>query len=264
MSNQQGTEIVMKSRVGKEFKKMNHLITQLRRFFKIAEEIGFTNLHADGELYSDELTFEEISGFIRVEKDSNPENEKKIQYHIYDLYINQTMDYEERKQILEGIFSRGKFTHLKKVETISCAAKAQIKQIHAEYVARGYEGIMLRNKKGPYLLKNRSNDLQKYKEFEDAEFEIVGYKEANGEDRGTIIWECYYTKPDGTKEIFAVRPRGTREMRRDLFEQAEENFDELFKGKPLTVRYQELGPEGCPRFPVGIDVRIDIWFIYLN
>jgi len=258
MSNQQGTEIVMKSRVGKEFKKMNHLITQLRRFFKIAEEIGFTNLHADGELYSDELTFEEISGFIRVEKDSNPENEKKIQYHIYDLYINQTMDYEERKQILEGIFSRGKFTHLKKVETISCAAKAQIKQIHAEYVARGYEGIMLRNKKGPYLLKNRSNDLQKYKEFEDAEFEIVGYKEANGEDRGTIIWECYYTKPDGTKEIFAVRPRGTREMRRDLFEQAEENFDELFKGKPLTVRYQELGPEGCPRFPVGIDVRIDI------
>jgi len=258
MSNQQGTEIVMKSRVGKEFKKMNHLITQLRRFFKIAEEIGFTNLHADGELYSDELPFEEISGFIRVEKDSNPENEKKIQYHIYDLYINQTMDYEERKQILEGIFSRGKFTHLKKVETISCAAKAQIKQIHAEYVARGYEGVMLRNKKGPYLLKNRSNDLQKYKEFEDAEFEIVGYKEANGEDRGTIIWECYYTKPDGTKEIFAVRPRGTREMRRDWFEQAEENFDELFKGKPLTVRYQELGPEGCPRFPVGIDVRIDI------
>lgn len=258
MSHIQGGEVIMKSRVGKEFKKMPHLITQLSRLFKITSELGYPNLYVDGELYSDELPFEEISGFIRVEKNSNPENEKKIQYHLYDLYIDPSMHFEERKNILDAIFSKGKFTHLKKVETMVCPLKSNIKEIHSHYVERGYEGIMLRNFKGPYLLKNRSNDLQKYKEFEDAEFEITGYKEANGEDRGTIIWECVYIKKDGSKETFAVRPRGSREMRRDWFEQAEENFDELFKGKQLTVRYQELGPDGCPRFPVGIDVRQDI------
>ena len=257
MSNLSNGEIIMKSRVGKEFKQMPHLVTQLKKLFKIAEELSITNLYVDGELYSDELPFEEISGFIRVEK-SDPENERKIQYHLYDLYIDNDMNYENRKSILDSIFSKGKFTHLKNVETIICENKTQIKPLHAHYVEKGYEGIMLRNKNGPYLLKNRSNDLQKYKEFEDAEFEIIGFKEANGEDRGTIIWECLYNKPDGTKEIFAVRPRGNRDLRREWFLQAQKNFDKIFKGKQLTVRYQELGPEGCPRFPVGIDVRLDV------
>ena len=257
MSNLSNGEIIMKSRVGKEFKQMPHLVAQLKKLFKIAEELSITNLYVDGELYSDELPFEEISGFIRVEK-SEPENERKIQYHLYDLYIDNDMNYENRKSILDSIFSKGKFTHLKNVETIICENKTQIKPLHAHYVEKGYEGIMLRNKNGPYLLKNRSNDLQKYKEFEDAEFEIIGFKEANGEDRGTIIWECLYNKPDGTKEIFAVRPRGNRDLRREWFLQAQKNFDKIFKGKQLTVRYQELGPEGCPRFPVGIDVRLDV------
>jgi len=257
MSNLSNGEIIMKSRVGKEFKQMPHLVAQLKKLFKIAEELSITNLYVDGELYSDELPFEEISGFIRVEK-SDPENERKIQYHLYDLYIDNDMNYETRKSILDSIFSKGKFTHLKNVETIICENKTQIKPLHAHYVEKGYEGIMLRNKNGPYLLKNRSNDLQKYKEFEDAEFEIIGFKEANGEDRGTIIWECLYNKPDGTKEIFAVRPRGNRDLRREWFLQAQKNFDKNFKGKQLTVRYQELGPEGCPRFPVGIDVRLDV------
>jgi len=258
MSHISNGQVIMKSRVGKEFKKMPHLTTQLGRLFKIAEEMGIPNLYVDGELYSDTLPFEEISGFIRVEKKSDPENEKKIQYHIYDLYVNPTFDYDERKNIIDGLFDRGKFTHLKKVETVICNLKTDIRKMHADFVSKGYEGIMLRNKKGPYILKNRSNDLQKYKEFEDAEFQIVGYKEANGEDRGTIIWECLYTKPDNSKEIFAVRPRGSRELRREWFEQAEEDFDKNFKNKFLTVRYQELGPEGCPRFPIGICVRQDI------
>lgn len=257
MSHLYNGEIFMKSRVGKEFKKMPHITTQLNRFLTIANEIGYPNLYVDGELYSDELPFEEISGLIRKEKDTDAAKERKIQYHIYDLYINQEIDYEIRKQILEEIFARGKFTHLKNVETVICINKSEIKKLHAQFVETGYEGIMLRNKKGPYLLQKRSNDLQKYKEFEDAEFEIVGYKEANGEDRGTIIWECSYTKPDGKKEVFAVRPRGSRDIRREWFIHAESDFDNHFKGRPLTVRYQELGPDGCPRFPVGIDVRFD-------
>ena len=64
MSNLKNGEIIMKSRVGKEFKKMPHLITQLGRLFKIATDLGYPDLYVDGELYSDEIPFEEISGLV--------------------------------------------------------------------------------------------------------------------------------------------------------------------------------------------------------
>ena len=49
---------------------------------------------------------------------------------------------------------------------------------------------------------------------------------------------------------FTVRPRGTMESRRKLFETGKK-----YVGKMLTVIYQELTEEGKPRFPVGKDIR---------
>ena len=251
--------LVFKSRVGKEFKRMEHLVTSVKRFY---EELGkkgvdVSGIYLDGELYSDELPFEEISGIIRVEKTKDKGKERKIKYHMYDLYDanRPDMGYEERNAILNCV--RINWEHIGVVMTEVCERKTDVRSYHNRYVEMGYEGLMLRNKTGKYLLKSRSVDLQKYKEFEDSEFTIVGYKEAQGEDRGTIIWECEYEKLDGSKDTFTVRPRGSREHRAMWFCMAEENFGQ-FEGKKLTVRYQELGVDGCPRFPVGIDIRMDI------
>ena len=117
--------------------------------------------------------------------------------------------------------------------------------MHNTWVADAYEGLMLRNKQGPYE-HSRSRHLQKYKEFEDDEFEIVGFKEGVGNDKGTIVFKCV------TKEgiSFDCRPRGTVEYRKELFEDGENLI-----GKPLTVRYQGYGSQGAPRFGVGISIR---------
>jgi DNA ligase-1 len=40
----------------------------------------------------------------------------------------------------------------------------------------GYEGIMVRNPNSPYEISKRSSYLQKYKEFDDDEFEIIGFQ----------------------------------------------------------------------------------------
>jgi DNA ligase-1 len=104
---------------------------------------------------------------------------------------------------------------------------------------------MLRNKNGPYV-NNRSHDLQKYKEFEEDEFVIVGFKEANGRDSGTVIWNCA-TK---TGDTFDCRPIGSIEHRRELFQNAESNI-----GKMLTIKYQELSEKGIPRFLSGKSIR---------
>ena len=97
-----------------------------------------------------------------------------------------------------------------------------------------------------YRCNYRSHDLQKYKEFLEDEFLIVGFTQGDGRDKGTIIWICV------TKEgkEFSVRPRGTMEHRRKLFQTGEK-----YVGKKLTIIYQELTEEGKPRFPVGKDVR---------
>ena len=61
-----------------------------------------------------------------------------------------------------------------------------------------------------------------------------------------VVWECQ--TPDG--QTFRVRPRGTQEARRELFENGGD-----YVGQQLTVRYQELTDDGVPRFPVGIAIR---------
>jgi len=239
------------SRVGKMFKDFVHLSNELKVFLEGVKREKYNDIFLDGELYSNEIPFEEISGMIR--KEEYTEKDRFIEYHIYDLYTKENLPFEKRNEILQKIFSQNNFTYLKNVPTFHCQNISKMKEYHGEFVEQGFEGIILRNKDGFYKPKNRSYDLQKYKEFLDDEFKIVGCKEANGEDKGTIIWICEYQNKDGKKEQFSVRPKGCREIRKKYFDEFSK-----YNGKWLKVKYQELSETGCPRFPVGLEVRFDI------
>jgi DNA ligase-1 len=200
----------------------------------------------DGELYSTELSFQEIVGLVKKETLSAEDTTKmlKIQFHCYDLISD--APYEDRMSRLEALFSRFKFKHIRLVETQVCSSREGIKPLHDRYVSEGFEGIMLRNGDGKYRIGVRSSDLQKYKEFCDDEYKVTGFRDGEGAEKGCVIWVC--NTPKGQE--FACRPRGTREDRMDLFRRGAE-----FIGKNLTVRYQELTTDGIPRFPVGIVFR---------
>ena len=212
----------------------------------IKEEINKLppNMILDGELYSDTLTFQEIVGLVKREtlKAGDQEKQLQIQFHVYDL-INDA-PYVQRYANLQLLFRRYKFKHLVLVKTENCESEEKMKEMHAQYVAEGYEGIMLRNKEGVYS-NARSIHLQKYKEFFDTEVEIVGFKDGEGAEENCIIWECLYKG-----KTFSCRPRGTREERMELFQNGAS-----YIGKMLTVRYQEKTDDGLLRFPVGIAVR---------
>ena len=199
----------------------------------------------DGELYSDDLTFQEIVGLVK--KDTLREGDDlkmaKIYLCVYDTIRDGTN--AERNTWLKNLFTTT-FTGLRLLPTAECASLEDVKTLHASYVAEGYEGLILRNKSGLYNVGFRSADLQKYKEFEDAEYPVIGFKEGDGLEKGCVIWMCR-TK-DGKE--FAVRPRGTREDRCAAF-----LTGATMIGQPLTVRYQELTTDGIPRFPVGIAFR---------
>jgi|LauGreDrversion4_2_1035121.scaffolds.fasta_scaffold02916_1 ATP-dependent DNA ligase len=225
------------SRNRKPYPHLDHIRTELDRLPP--------QFVLDGELYSTELTFQEIVGLVKAKtlKAGDLEKQKKIQLHVYDLICPLT--YDERRANLSILFRRCTFKHIVLVKTERCEDHKQMLEKHADYISQGYEGIMLRNQDGPYK-GSRSADLQKYKEFLDKEYKIVGYQEGQGLEQGCVIWTCRTEL--GT--TFACRPRGTREDRQRLFEEGDQ-----YIGKWLTVRYQEETDDGLPRFPVGISFR---------
>jgi ATP-dependent DNA ligase len=247
------------SRTGSYFDTMEHVKASLAPIFTKYPTIVF-----DGELYTTEIPFEELAGLIKKKKltPNDKERLRAIQYHIYDI-VDETKPFEERHAMIRKIFAQNAASRMASphahatasdhmpqficlVPTTEAKTPAEFRAQFGEFIEAGYEGIMLRNKKGMYRCNYRSHDLQKYKEFLEDEFPIVGFTQGDGRDKGTIIWICV------TKEgkEFSVRPRGSMEHRRKLFETGEK-----YVGKKLTIIYQELTEEGKPRFPVGKDVR---------
>lgn len=244
-----GEDIIILSRTGKEYPHLGHIKKEIKSSGILLNE----NVVLDGELYTTELTFEEITGTCRKVAVNKEYHKKmvKIQFWVFDIYILNEPDlsFHQRLDLLKHIFENP-LHKLIFVETIQIEKKEHIKECHGKYIEQGFEGIIIRNVEGPYKLQLRSKDLQKYKEFQDSEYTIVGFTEGTGLAEGTVIWECEYTNSSGDTNTFKVRPKGSKEEREFWFENGDE-----YIGKKLTVRYQELTDFGCPRFPVGISIR---------
>jgi ATP-dependent DNA ligase len=230
------------SRTRKAYPHLEHIQAVIRSLPK--------GLVLDGELYTNEYNFQEIVGTVKKKTLTAADAVKHghIQLHVYDI-VMEGMGFEDRFKTLVQVFDRFKDrigTVLQLCKTEVAANEAAVKKKHDEYVEEGYEGIMLRNKDGLYKVGGRSVDLQKFKMFLDDEYDIVGFYEGEGAEKGCVLWRC--KTPEG--RVFGCRPHGTQEERRELFKHGSE-----YVGKKLTVRYQELTDDGIPRFPVGIAIR---------
>jgi len=204
----------------------------------------------DGELYTTKHKFQKIVGLVKQKtiKEEDKEKHNDIQLHVYDI-VDDTKTFEERYAELQKLFKDyasviGSVLQL--CPTVRITKKEDLKPKHDEYVAAGFEGLMIRNPKGLYAVGQRSADLLKMKEFEDDEFEVVDFYEGEGREAGCVMWRCK-TK-DG--KLFGCRPEGTHEERAALLRRGPS-----FIGKMLTVRFQELTGDGVPRFPVGVAFR---------
>lgn len=223
----------MKSRNGKEFTYLGHIMEDLAK--------NFHNCIVDGELYSDTLTFQEILSSVKREQPSN----KEISLRIYDVIPldNLTLKQSERVNLLT---LKTESSCLHPVETYLVNNLDEVKEYFARFIEEGYEGAILRNLDGEYEFGGRSRDLIKYKEFDDDEFEIVDVIEAQGRDEGTAI----FIMTNKMDQQFKARPVGSRELRREYLLNKKEMI-----GKVGTVQYQGLTDDGVPRFPVFKCVR---------
>jgi len=252
-TRKEGDVIEYTSRGGKYFKTLDHLTSGLLEMLEPGETV-------DGELFSEELTFEEITSIVRNEK--TDKGRDKLQYHVYDFPVVRGLDisagFAARASALYDRWeSLDQKTHIKFVTTLKVKSEEGIQKAHSKFVGPGmmYEGTIIRNSSGSYKFKNRSTDLLKMKDFHDAEFEIIGGREGRGKFKGQCVFVCRTDQNTPVDEnnphsTFEAVCKGTTEQRRWQFE----NLDQLL-GNMLTVRYQTLTSYGVPLFPVGISIR---------
>lgn len=205
------------------------------------------NIVCDGELYIHGMPLQDLVSLVKKPK----EGSENVEYWIYDVYLpgNKQAEWWERLIALQKVkvaLKTGLTPKIKVVPTYIVEDEEEMKEMHDQFVQEGYEGIIIRETHGTYELGHRSRHLIKYKEFIDAEFEIINYKGGVGKFEECVTWVCVTED----EKVFDCTPKGTLEQKREWYANASK-----FMGKKLTVRYQALTNSGKPQFPVGISIR---------
>lgn len=179
-------KVMAYSRTGKEWKNIDHILQELEPFFK-----KFPHVVLDGELYNHDLRrdFEKIISLVRKTKPTEAdrqESKEKVQFHCYDFVNAQqliSLNFDRRNDFLQRWFTSG-YNSVKILDFEVVNSEKIAGFYHTRNLECGYEGSILR-KNALYECK-RSYNLQKYKDFHDAEATIVGYVPGKGKRTGTI------------------------------------------------------------------------------
>jgi DNA ligase-1 len=202
----------------------------------------------DGELYVHGMSRQNI---IALVKKPRPES-VQVKHWLYDRFVIGTDEpWVKRTDNLDSWFLCNANENCPVVRCDEDLAKceADVKALHDKYVKDGFEGAIIRRwGDAGYKIGYRSSDLLKYKNFDDDEFKVVGFKAGKGKFENVPIFECQMK--DG--KLFDVTPKGTDTERAQMLKEAP-----LFvaAGAMLTVRHFGYSDEGKPYFPVGVGFR---------
>lgn len=238
------------TRTGKPIYAAPHIWESVKHIF-----IEFPDIKLDGELYNHDLKedFNTITSIVRKQKlttEDLEKSEKYLQYHIYDVDLNDSTRFIDRNRFLKRLFqTEFKSKYLYYVETINIGFNNinELKLQLEKFLSLGYEGMMIRNGESKYS-NSRTKDLLKWKEFIDDEFELIDLEEGRGDRSGMATTAICI---DSKGEIFSAGIKGNFEYCIDLLKNKNE-----YIGKMVTIRYQNLTPDRqVPRFGKMLAVR---------
>jgi DNA ligase-1 len=234
----------MFSRNGKPIISAPHIFESIKHLFE-----NDANLVFDGELYNHELKndFNKIISLVKKTKPNSKdleESKKVIQYYVYDL-PSCNDKFSVRSKELNNIVNGLNNKYIVFVDTNLVNNQEELDKLYTKSLQDGYEGQMIRID-GGYENK-RSKNLLKRKEFIDDEFKIIDIEEGVG-NRSGMMGRLVLVDSNGKR--FESNARGNEEYYKELLNNKIE-----YIGKMATIRYQNLTPDGIPRFPVCIAIR---------
>jgi DNA ligase-1 len=240
------------SRTGKVWKNIEHITLNLYKFFD-----KHPNVVLDGELYNHDFKddFEQIISMVRKTKpdaEARAKSRDNVQFHCYDI-VNKRMKFSTRNKWLAGNLPNSYC--VKKVETevvneskyLLTTGDMIAKAKHTQNLLDGYEGSIVRLDT-PYQCK-RSHSLRKFKDFSDAEANIVGYEEGKGKRAGTL---GKFLMQDDDGNQFGCPP-GKGHNYKDLARMLE-NIHE-YMGQRATFTFFERTKAGSYRHPLFKCIR---------
>jgi len=234
------------SRNHKEFKTLDHIKKELKPLFKT-----YPDIVVDGELYNHQLkdNFNKIISLVRKQKPTEEdlkEAVKYIQFHWYDYYSNaHNYPFRIRNENIKSKIEDLRARHIVEVTTYEVAHLETAKLAHKDFLKLGYEGSIIRLNK-PYEQK-RSYNLQKFKDFQDAEATITGWVEGQGKRIGTV-GKFIARDDDGIEFGMPVM---------DDYDTMKYMYDivDWYIGKTATFTYFQKTPSGSYRHPLFKCVR---------
>ena len=236
-------EVIAYSRTGKPWLNINHILSNLKPLFSSQPDVIL-----DGELYNHDLrdNFEKIISLVRKQKPTNEdrlESKELVQFHCYD-YANGSDSYGIR---MDNLIASDMYSYCIKFVPTTLVAEDQTQSQHQLNLDEGYEGSILRLD-SPYQRK-RSYNLQKFKDFHDAEATIIGYVDGKGKREGTL---GKFLMMDEDEVEFGCPP-GKGYNYKDLADMLNNIHDYI--GKVATFTYFERTKAGSYRHPLFKTIR---------
>lgn len=234
------------SRNWKPFLTLAHLQEALASVFTAYPGV----ISFDGEVYNHQFK-DDFNTMVSLVKQGKPTAEdlararEMVEYHVYDVITSESLAFDSRWKLLTEIFKNIKSPQIRLVQTSLVSTQEELDDLMGAYLEDGYEGQMIRDRRAAYENK-RTDKLLKRKEFVDAEWPVVGYKEGKGNRQGCVILRC---KNHNGGE-FDCSVKGSVDYTRRLWERRED-----LVGLMATIKYQRLTPDGVPKFLTCIKFR---------
>lgn len=195
----------------------------------------------DGELWIARGRFDDVSALVR-RVGTDPQAWRAVRFMAFDLPAR-TEAFAERAVRLRTLVLTAGSTHLAMIPQQRFDTAAALDAELGRVVAAGGEGLMLHRQSARYRA-GRSEDLLKYKPYEDAEAQVIAHLPGKGK----------YT---GMMGALQVRTADGRHFRIGT------GFTDAQRAAPppvgawLTYRYSGLTSKGLPRFARFMRMRED-------
>jgi len=255
-SGEPGVHIFSRARV--EIPHLEHIKSV---FKKIYQAFGKSNpqmygWHFDGEIILPEQSRNKMRSTVSRIKEKHIDN-NQISIYIFDIVTTYGMTYQERRKILEMIFSKVNSKYVKLVETMGMIRptdESAVNEMLGRSLDLGFEGIILREPNMIYPLSNlRINELIKVKPQNTCEYRIISAHTGIDKFDGCIIFDV----EDLNDSLLRFSPgmKGwTLEDRREAWVMYQEN-PSVFIGKFLECVYSHVNEYGTPTECIASRIR---------
>ena len=202
---------------------------------------GWPKVAMDGELWIGHGRFDEVSGLVRAGK-TDGAAWRRVRFMVFDL-PDHPGNFDTRVMRMRSMLATARVSWLQPIAQYRLANPAELDARLKQVVASGGEGLMLHHRNARYRA-GRSDDLLKYKPYEDAEARVVAHTPGKGKYAGML-------------GALVVRQADGRKFRLGSgFTDAQRSAPPPI-GSLVTYRYNGLTSKGLPRFARFLRVRHD-------